>query len=97
MALVCRLARHCQITLCRFLSRYSEAFGETFRFYLGGLKEAIVTTNPAVIQHVLKTNAENYRKSEIQIKRMGHFPWQGASYDPWRSLEDAASPDSEGL
>jgi cytochrome P450 len=59
------------------LSRYIEQFGDTFRFYLGGLKEAIVTTNPAVIQHVLKTNAENYHKSDIQVKRMGHFLGKG--------------------
>jgi len=59
------------------LSKYNELFGDTFRFYLGGIKEAIVTTNPAVIQHVLKTNAENYRKSEIQVKRMGHFLGKG--------------------
>ncbi len=59
------------------LSQYTEDFGDTFRFYLGGLKEAIVTTNPAVIQHVLKTNAENYQKSEIQVKRMGHFLGKG--------------------
>jgi len=59
------------------LSRYTERFGDTFKFYLGGLKEAIVTTNPAVIQHVLKTNAENYQKSEIQVKRMGHFLGKG--------------------
>jgi cytochrome P450 len=59
------------------LSKYNELFGDTFRFYLGGLKEAIVTTNPAVIQHVLKTNAENYQKSEIQVKRMGHFLGKG--------------------
>ena len=32
---------------------------------------------PAVIQHVLKTNAENYQKSEIQVKRMGHFLGKG--------------------
>ena len=49
------------------LSKYSELFGETFRCYLGGIKEVIVTTDPAVIQHVLKTNAENYQKSEIQV------------------------------
>ena len=54
-----------------------EAFGDTFRFYLGGIKEAIVTIDPAVMQHVLKTNAENYRKSEIQVKRMGHFLGKG--------------------
>ena len=59
------------------LSTYNELFGDTFRFYLGGIKEAIVTTNPAVIQHVLKTNAENYQKSEIQVKRMGHFLGKG--------------------
>lgn len=59
------------------LSKYNEAFGSTFRFYLGGLKEAIVTIDPAVIQHVLKTNAENYQKSEIQVKRMGHFLGKG--------------------
>src|SRR5271169_3119351 len=61
----------------RVLSRYNEIFGDTFRFYLGGLKEAIVTIDPAVIQHVLKTNAENYQKSEIQVKRMGHFLGKG--------------------
>ncbi len=70
------------------LSKYNELFGDTFRFYLGGLKEAIVTTNPAVIQHVLKTNAENYQKSEIQVKRMGHFLGKGlltTHGEPWRT------------
>jgi len=59
------------------LSGYTEQLGDTFRFYFGGVKEAIVTTNPVVIQHVLKTNAENYHKSEIQVKRMGHFLGKG--------------------
>ncbi len=69
------------------LTKYSALFGDTFRFYLGGLKEAIVTTSPAVIQHVLKTNAENYKKSEIQVKRMGHFLGKGlltTHGEPWR-------------
>lgn len=69
------------------LSRYAAQFGDTFRFYLGGLKEAIVTTDAAVIQHVLKTNAENYQKSEIQVKRMGHFLGKGlltTHGEPWR-------------
>ena len=61
----------------RVLSKYTELLGDTFRFYFGGVKEAIVTTNPAVIQHVLKTNSENYHKSEIQMKRMGHFLGKG--------------------
>ena len=70
------------------LSKYNEAFGDTFRLYLGGLKEAIVTIDPAVIQHVLKTNAENYQKSEIQVKRMGHFLGKGlltTHGDAWRN------------
>ena len=61
----------------KVLSQYSAELGETFRFHLGGIKEAIVTINPAVIEHVLKSNAGNYRKSEIQVKRMGHFLGKG--------------------
>jgi cytochrome P450 len=70
------------------LSKYNQDFGDTFRFYIGGLKEAIVTIDPAVIQHVLKTNAENYQKSEIQVKRMGHFLGKGlltTHGDAWRT------------
>lgn len=59
------------------LTQYSNELGDTFRFYLGGIKEAIVTIDPAVIEHVLKANAVNYRKSEIQVKRMGHFLGKG--------------------
>lgn len=70
------------------LSRYLDLYGDTFRFYLGGLKEAIVTTDPVVIQHVLKTNADNYKKSEIQVKRMGHFLGKGlltTHGEPWKA------------
>ena len=70
------------------LARYNHNYGDTFRFYIGGLKEAIVTIDPAVIQHVLKTNANNYHKSEIQIKRMGHFLGKGlltTDGEPWRN------------
>jgi cytochrome P450 len=59
------------------LTKYIESYGDTFRIYLGGLKEAIVTIDPVVIQHVLKTNSDNYYKSEIQKKRMGHFLGKG--------------------
>ena len=72
----------------KVLSKYIEQLGDTFRFFLGGLQEAIVTTNPAVIQHVLKTNADNYRKSEIQVKRMGHFLGKGlltTHGEPWKT------------
>ncbi len=69
-------------------SKYNQQYGDTFRFYIGGIKEAIVTINPAVIQHVLKTNAENYHKSEIQVKRMGHFLGKGlltTEGEAWRT------------
>jgi cytochrome P450 len=72
----------------RVLTRYVESHGDTFRFYFGGVKEAIVTVNPVVIQHVLKTNSENYHKSEIQKKRMGHFLGKGlltTEGEPWRT------------
>jgi cytochrome P450 len=32
-----------------------------------------VSSDPVVMQHVLKTNYENYQKSEIQMRRMRHF------------------------
>jgi len=70
------------------LTKYTELHGESFRFYFGGVKEAIVTTDPVVIQHVLKTNSENYHKSEIQKKRMGHFLGKGlltTEGEPWRT------------
>jgi cytochrome P450 len=70
------------------LSKYTELHSGTFRFYFGGVKEAIVTTDPVVIQHVLKTNSENYHKSEIQKKRMGHFLGKGlltTEGEPWKT------------
>src|ERR1700734_1093122 len=70
------------------LSSYNQTFGDTFRLYLGGLKEAIVTIDPAVIQHVLKNNSENYQKSHIQVKRMGHFLGKGlltTEGEAWRT------------
>src|SRR5271170_7507419 len=72
----------------KVLSTYLDDYGDTFRFYLGGLKGAIVTTNPDVIQHVLKTNSDNYQKSEIQVKRMGHFLGKGlltTHGEPWKT------------
>jgi cytochrome P450 len=72
----------------KVLGKYTQKYGDTFRFYLGGLKPAIVTTNPAVMQHVLKTNADNYHKSDIQVKRMGHFLGKGlltTEGEPWRT------------
>jgi cytochrome P450 len=70
------------------LTKYLKIHGSTFRFYFGGVKEAIVTIDPVVIQHVLKTNSENYHKSHIQKKRMGHFLGKGlltTEGEAWRT------------
>ena len=70
------------------LTKYLKVHGNTFRFYFGGVKEAIVTIDPVVIQHVLKTNSENYHKSHIQKKRMGHFLGKGlltTEGEAWRT------------
>lgn len=57
--------------------RYRARLGPTFTFHFGGVRPAFVTTDPLLIQHVLKKNHDNYRKSEIQVKRMGEFQGQG--------------------
>ncbi len=69
-------------------SKHMERLGDTFVFYFGGIKKTIVSSNPAVLQHVLKTNYENYRKSEIQMRRMGHFLGEGlltSHGEAWRT------------
>jgi cytochrome P450 len=87
----------------KVLQGYIADYGTTFKIYLGGIKEAIVTIDPAVIQHVLKTNADNYHKSEIQVKRMGHFLGKGlltTEGEPWRIqrklIQTGFSPKSLG-
>jgi cytochrome P450 len=57
--------------------KYTARFGETFVFYFGGVKKAVVSSNPVVMRHVLKTNYDNYHKSDIQMKRMRHFLGHG--------------------
>ncbi|MEO6456240.1 MAG: cytochrome P450 [Ginsengibacter sp.] len=56
---------------------YTALAGDTYIFHFGGVKKAIVSSNPKFIQHVLKTNYENYHKSDIQLKRMGQFLGNG--------------------
>lgn len=61
----------------KVFEEYSSQFGDTYCFYFGGIKKAIVSSNSDFIQHILKSNYKNYKKSEIQIRRMGHFLGQG--------------------
>lgn len=57
--------------------KYTRLLGDTYSFHFGGVKNAIVTSNPDIIQHVLQKNYTNYQKSEIQVKRLGHFLGRG--------------------
>lgn len=57
--------------------KYRKQLGPTFTFFFGGIKRTIVSAEPEFIQHVLKDNAGNYNKSDIQVKRMAEFQGQG--------------------
>ncbi len=61
----------------RVFARHTARLGDTFVYYFGGIKKVIVSSNSDVLRHVLKTNYENYHKSEIQMERMRHFLGQG--------------------
>jgi len=69
-------------------ARHTRELGETFYFHFGGVKKALVSSDPEVLRHVLKTNYENYHKSEIQVRRMGHFLGKGlltTHGEPWKT------------
>lgn len=57
--------------------QYRKELGPTFAFYFGGAKRTIVTSEPEIIQHVLKDHHTNYNKSDIQVKRMAEFQGVG--------------------
>lgn len=61
----------------RIFAKYTEQFGDTYSFHFGGVKKAFVTSSPEIIQYILQKNYGNYKKSEIQTKRMGHFLGDG--------------------
>jgi cytochrome P450 len=81
-------SRHLTGNLIQLFNGYTAALGDSFIFHFGGVKPAIVSRDPVVMQHVLKTNYENYRKSEIQTKRMRHFLGPGLLTlhgEPWHT------------
>ncbi|MGE4612639.1 MAG: cytochrome P450 [Paracoccaceae bacterium] len=59
------------------LEKYRQDLGPTFTFHFGGARRAIVSTDPEFIQHVLKGNRGNYKKSDIQTDRMVEFQGTG--------------------
>lgn len=59
------------------LGEFITDYGPTFYTYIGGVKKGIVTIEPHVVQHILQKNNRNYRKSSIQVDRLGHFLGHG--------------------
>ena len=57
--------------------RYRQSLGPTFTFHFGGARRAVVSTEPAFLQHILKTNKDNYVKSHIQTRHMVEFQGVG--------------------
>jgi cytochrome P450 len=68
------------------LMEHTERLGPTYRYAFGGVREVIVTSDPAMIRHVLKDNYGNYAKSDIQTRQMKHFLGEGllsTHGEPW--------------
>jgi len=61
----------------RVFESYRAELGETFSFHFGGTRPTIVSSDPAFIQHVLRSNRDNYQKSDIQVERMVEFQGKG--------------------
>lgn len=59
-------------TMQESMARYNG----TYTVHLG-MKQYIVTQDPAFIEYVLKNNHRNYHKSELQTKQLGRFLGKG--------------------
>ena len=80
-------SRHLGGDAAQVFRAHSRSLGETFLFRFGGFKRAIVSSDPAVLEHVLKTNHANYHKSEFQTARIQHFLGPGLLIlhgQPWQ-------------
>lgn len=65
------------VNVVEVLEHHRARLGPTFLFHFGGVRSALITSDPRVLEHVLKTNRNNYEKSEIQMKRMAEFQGKG--------------------
>lgn len=57
--------------------KYRARLGPTFTLHFGGVKASLVSTDPAILEHVLRSNRDNYEKSYIQVERMVEFQGEG--------------------
>src|SRR5580704_1876928 len=59
------------------LLRHAMRLGGAFYYYFGGVKRVLVISEPLMLRHILKDNARNYVKSEIQVERIAEFGGEG--------------------
>ena len=59
------------------LEKYRAELGHTFTFHFGGAKRSVLSSDPAFIEYVLRSNSDNFRKSDIQVERMSEFQGTG--------------------
>ena len=52
-------------------------YGRTYRFHIGGVQPGMVSSDAAVIQHVLQKNHRNYTKSSIQRDILARYVGNG--------------------
>lgn len=67
------------------LAAHVERLGPSFHYSFGGVRDALITTDPIIARHVLKTNHRNYHKSEIQTGIMAEFLGEGLLTDRWEN------------
>lgn len=60
-----------------YLNQGLSEFGDTYKMYLGGIVEGIITVNPAIIQHVLQKNHRNYKKSKLATETVAKYVGNG--------------------
>lgn len=65
------------------LAQHERTYGPNFIYSFGGARTVLVSTDPAVARHVLKTNHNAYHKSDIQTGIMKEFLGPGLLTDRW--------------
>lgn len=54
-----------------------EKYGDTYAFYLGGIRYGIISIDPEFNQHVLQKNNRNYGKTNLQLDILGKYVGKG--------------------
>ena len=52
-------------------------YGESYTFFMGGMRKSIVTADPEFINHILQKNHRGYEKSELQTDLLSQYIGHG--------------------